>query len=135
MSASIDNTIKIWDRAAGQAIKEIIIDENEDRRMQYSPISFFLTPDGRFIGGGLEAPTSKDGGLLKIWRISDGKLIQALPIKQNFHGYYEELNKITISDDGNFIVLASCERMVKVWTRFLPYLHQIDVASSALLYI
>ena len=51
MSASLDNTVKIWDLASGKVIKEIIIDGNEDRRMQCTPISFFLTPDGRFIVG------------------------------------------------------------------------------------
>jgi len=35
---------------------------------------------------GLQGNRLKDGGLLKVWRLSDGELIQTLPIKQKFSG-------------------------------------------------
>ena len=81
-----------------------------------------LTPDSKFIVGGLQAECLRDGGLLKIWRLSDGELIQTLPIKQNFSGYYEELANIAISNNGYFILSASQERMVKVWMLFKYYI-------------
>lgn len=41
---------------------------------------------------------------------------------QTFHGPHEELNQLTISSDGVFILSASRERMVKVWMEFMEYL-------------
>lgn len=62
-----------------------------------------LTPDGKFIVAGLQGPL-QEGGILSIWRIADGEYIHAVPIQQHFHGYCQELNTLTISQDGVFIV-------------------------------
>jgi len=117
ISATLNSIIIVWDLNSGSKIREIIIDE-EDFNLE----SIVLTPDSRFIVGGLQAECLKDGGLLKIWRLSDGELIQTLPIRQNFSGYYEELTNIAISNNGRFILSASQERMVKVWMLFRNYI-------------
>lgn len=72
-----------------------------------------LTPDGKFIIAGLQGPP-QEGGFLCTWRIADGALVHEVPIKQHFEGYCQELNNITISQDGVYIIGAARDRMVKV---------------------
>ena len=126
ISASFGNVIKIWDVASGRELKEIMIEKESGWKEGFDLISFVLSPNTRFIIGGLQGDL-KEGGLLKIWRVADGNVVQTLPIKQDFPGYYEELNDITISRDGEFIIAASRERMVKVWIDFLYYLDRIGL--------
>lgn len=64
----------------------------------------------------------EDGGVLFIWRISDGEVMQMLPIIQDFEGHGEELNQLAISNDGIFVLSASRDRMVKVWMEFKEYM-------------
>ncbi len=59
---------------------------------------------------------------MKESRIADGVLVHEIPIKQHFRGYYQELNSITISQDGVFIIGAARDRMVEVWMDFLAYM-------------
>lgn len=96
--------------------------KSKDPKARYGIVTFVLTPDQEFVITGLQGPSLEDGGMLFIWRFSDGEIIQSLPITQDFHGYYEELNHLAISNDGVFILSASRERMVKVWMGFMEYM-------------
>ncbi len=50
-----------------------------DWNSRFGIVSFVLTPDQKFIMGGLQGSLN-EGGKLCIWKLSDGKLIQILPI-------------------------------------------------------
>lgn len=126
ISISQRNIIKIWDIATETEIKEINLKEDRDGKKGFDLVSFTLSPDTDYIIGGLQGD-EQEGGLLKIWKVSDGSLIQTLPIKQNFRGYCEELNEVAISRDGDFIIAASRDRMVKVWVDFLRVLGRVDL--------
>jgi len=117
--------IKIWDVESGNEIKEICIEKESDWREGFDLISFVLSPYTKFIIGVLQGDLQK-GGLLKIWRVSDGTVVQTLPIHQGFPGYCEELNEVAISRDGAFIITASRERMVKVWVEFSYFFYSLN---------
>ncbi len=119
ISASYDETIKVWDCDTGK-----IFSDMEIKKMNggFGVISFVITPDQEFIITGLQGPSLKDGGKLFIWKLANGKVIQTLPIIQDFSGNYEELNQLAISNDGVFVLSASRERMVKVWMEFTEYM-------------
>lgn len=122
ISASYDETIKVWDIDTGKILREVEFCKSENPKVRYGVVTFVLTPDQEFVITGLQGPSLEDGGMLSIWKLSDGEIIQTLPIIQDFHGYYEELNHLAISNDGVFILSASRERMVKVWMEFMEYM-------------
>ncbi|KKL27168.1 hypothetical protein LCGC14_2387900 [marine sediment metagenome] len=94
---------------------------SERSTSRFGVVSFVLTPDHKFIIGALQS-SLEDRGNLCIWKLSDGKVIQTLPIMQDFGGQYEELNQLAISNDGLFILSASRDRTVKVWMEFMEYM-------------
>lgn len=69
--------------------------------------------------------------MLSISRLSDGKIIQTLPITQDFSGHYEELNQLAISNDGVFILSASRDKMVKVWMEFIEYMDFQEIIQES----
>ena len=122
ISASYDETIKVWDCNTEKVLREMDFRKSKDLSAKFGIVSFVLTVDQKHIIAGLQGPALEDGGMLSIWRLSDGRIIQTLPITQDFRGYYEELNSITASNDSVFILSASRERMVKVWMEFIEYM-------------
>jgi len=68
--------------------------------------------------------------MLFIWKFSNGEIIQSLPIIQHFHGYYEELNHLAISNDSVFMLSASRERIVKVWMEFMGYIEFQEIIQE-----
>ena len=122
ISASYDETIKVWDIDTGEILREMTFCKSENPKSRFGIVTFVVTPDQEFVITGLQGPSLEDGGMLFIWRLSDGEIVQTLPIIQDFHGYYEELNHLAISNDGVFILSASRERMVKVWMEFMEYM-------------
>jgi len=129
ISCSFGSVIKIWDIESRKEIKEIRLEETSDWKERLSLISFVLSPDNKFIIGGCQG-SLEEGGLLKIWTVASKKLIQTLPIKQDFPGYEEELNDITISPNGDIIIAACRDRMVTVWTSFKAFLEFIEVNKN-----
>lgn len=128
-SCSFGNIIKIWDIESGKELKEIRLGEASDWKKGFDLITFVLSPDNKFIIGGCQG-SLEEGGLLKIWSTDKGEAVQTLPIKQDFRGYYEELNDIAISPNGNIIVAACRDRMVTVWVNFKTYLKYIEVDEN-----
>ncbi|GAH01848.1 unnamed protein product, partial [marine sediment metagenome] len=91
---------------------------------------FFLSPDQEFIITSLQGPSPEDDGILFTWRLSDGEVIQSLPIIQDFHGHWEELNHLAISKDGIFALSSSRERMVKIWMEFMEYMDFLEAIEE-----
>ncbi|MCP6719662.1 MAG: WD40 repeat domain-containing protein, partial [Patescibacteria group bacterium] len=121
VSVSYDDTIKVWDADSGEVLREMYFCPSKNSNARFDLVSIVLTPDHEFVIGGLQA-SLKDGGKLCIWKLSNGEIIQTLPIVQDFSGHYEELNQLAISYDGLFILSASRDRMVKVWMEFMEYM-------------
>ena len=115
VSSSI-STITIWELKTKKKVRTIRIQDK-----MYELRSFVLTPGSKFIVGGLQGPL-KEGGRLSMWRVSDGKLIHTIPIKQGFRGYFQELKNMAISQNGVFIVGAARDRTVRLWVDFLTYI-------------
>ena len=115
VSASYSD-LTIWDLHEKKILSQIDASDGK-----FNLISFVLTPDGKFIVAGLQGPL-QEGGALSTWRIEDGEFVHAVPIRQHFGGYCQELNTLTISQDGVFIIGAARARMVKVWMDFRSYM-------------
>ncbi|MFX1478492.1 MAG: WD40 repeat domain-containing protein [Promethearchaeota archaeon] len=115
VTSSFQN-IRIWDLPTQKLIRTIPITDEE-----YSVHSLVLTPDSQFIVAGLQGPL-QEGGRLSIWRIADGEMVHSQPFHQHFQGYCQELNTLTTSKVGLFIVGTARDLMVKVWMNFLSYM-------------
>ncbi|MFW9939424.1 MAG: WD40 repeat domain-containing protein [Candidatus Thorarchaeota archaeon] len=126
ISSSYSEAIRIWDGKTGKLLQKMELCQSEDVKKKYGLVDFVLTPDQEYIITGLQGPSLEDGGMLVTWRISDGEVIQSLPIIQDFRGYEEELNHLTISYDGVFVLSSSRERMVKVWMEFIEYMDFLE---------
>ena len=122
ISSCYTEGIKVWDVDTGKVLNEMNVSKALNLKKEDRVVSFVLTPDQKYIISGSLGSTSEDGGLLAVWRLSDGEIIQALPIFQNSVGHSEELNQVTISNDGQLVFSASRDRMVKVWMEFKEYM-------------
>ena len=109
--------LKKWDLETNKIVQTIRINDEE-----YDLNSFVLTPDSKFIVGVLQGQPLEKGGKLSMWRLSDGKLIYTLPIKQGFREYPQEMKNISISQNGVIIVGGARDRTVRLWVDFLTYI-------------
>ncbi len=123
--SATNSKLKIWDIKENKLL-QIIHVPHED----YDFYSFVLTPDSKFIVTALQGPL-EEGGALSMWRVSDGKLIYTIPIREGFKAYSQKLNMITLSQDGVFIVGAARDRIVKVWMDFLTYVELEEVFAKS----
>ena len=125
VSASSDNTIKIWDVDSGKVLNQIDILESGLKLGPESSIaSCVITPDSKFIIATFQTPKEEKMGYLTVWRFSDGKLVQKLPIVQDY--IFEELRLLTISIDGVFVIATAQNTIVKLWVEFLEYMEFLD---------
>ncbi|WP_437657009.1 AAA family ATPase [Sorangium sp. So ce1182] len=104
VSASSDNTLKVWDLASGKLLSTL---EGHSGAVNACAVS----PDGQRI---VSASYDKT---LKVWDLASGKLLSTL------EGHSEEVNACAVSPDGQRIVSASGDETLKVW----------DLASGKLL--
>ena len=122
ISTSHDDTIKVWNGRTGKVLRELDFTKLKIKNAQFSVVNSVLSPNQEFIVAGLQGKPLKGGSKLIMWNFSNGEIIQTLPVSQWFPGYYEELNQLTISDDGIFILSASLDRMINVWMEFIEYM-------------
>ncbi|MEO0684895.1 MAG: WD40 repeat domain-containing protein, partial [Cyanobacteria bacterium J06649_11] len=95
-SASLDNTVKLWDRQ-NKLLKTLEGHTAPVNTVAFSPQGF-----GEMIVSG-----ARDG-TIKYWNI-DGKLLQT------FKAHTAAVRKVVISSDGKIIVSASKDGTVKLW--------------------
>ena len=134
VSASRDQTIKIWDAESGAVIRTLKDHSSVENWGVYSgtPIFYFLIdisvayrPDGRRIVATLGDMT------IKIWDAESGDLIRTL---QGHNSYVESA---AYSPDGRRIVSASYDNTVNIWDAKSGDLirslqsHDNDVRSAA----
>ena len=96
VTASWDNTAKIWQATDGRLLYEL-------KGHTASVTSAIFSPDGKYI-----VTTSKDN-TAKIWRSLDGKMLYELK------GHTEWVNGAAFSSNGKYIVTASWDHTAKLW--------------------
>ena len=97
VSASSDNTLKIWDTKKWECIKTL-----EGHTSSVNSAAF--SPDGRYI---VSASLDKT---IKIWDTKNWECIKTL------EGHTKPVNSATFSPDGKYIVSASDDKTIKIWS-------------------
>ena len=103
LSGSDDSTLKLWDAASGQLLR------NFEDAGRISRLAF--SPDGRQVVSGSDDKT------IKLWDAPSGKLVRI------FRGHSDRVNSVEFSPDGRQVLSGSDDDTVKLW----------DVASGQLL--
>ncbi len=97
VSASDDNTIKIWDAISGQELSSLNGHRNHVRAVQFSP-------DGTRI------VSASDDKTIKLWDVSSGAELLS------FEGHAESVNDVSFSADGSRIASVSNDETAKIWS-------------------
>lgn len=96
VSASYDNTVKIWDFYQGDLIRTL-------RGHSSWIISVSLTPDDdKIISSDLD-------GTIKIWEFKTGKELYTIKT------YEEDEKSITVTPDGNLLITGSTDGTITLW--------------------
>jgi len=96
VSASYDNTVKIWDFYKGDLIRTL-------RGHSSWIISVCLTPkSNKIISSDLD-------GIIKIWDFKTGKEIYTI------RTYEEDHKSITVTPDGNLLITGSTDGTITLW--------------------
>lgn len=91
-----DDTIHIWDLAAGQLLRSISATGNS--------LDFpVLSADGSFIAAGGENRS------IRIWNSKSGELLQTLS------GHADDVKALAFSPDGKLLASGSADKSVRLW--------------------
>jgi WD40 repeat protein len=95
VTSGVDSTIKIWNRASGEMVKEI---------KQNSGIAYMdLSSDGNYVvTGGYDST-------VRLWRITDASLIK------EFKGHSGTVWAVAFSNDGKKIASGGNDGLVNIW--------------------
>lgn len=96
VSASSDNTLRVWDLKSAICIK--VLNGHTD-----DVTSVALSADGRRAVSGSEDKT------LRFWDLESGKCLKV------FEGHTDWVNSVSISADGSISVSASADKTLRVW--------------------
>lgn len=96
ITASHDNTVRIWDTDSGKILQKLTGRAN---RFSFAT----LTPDGTKV----VAPS--DGNTAQIWDVASGKAIQTLV------GHTNDIISASFSPDGKKVVTASVDETARIW--------------------
>ncbi|MDY9927970.1 NB-ARC domain-containing protein [Methanosarcina sp.] len=96
ISASDDNTLKVWDLETGE--EKITLRGHNDSVRAVS-----VTPNGRY------AVSASIDRTLKVWNLEKGKE------KTTFIGHTGGVNAVAITPDGKSVISASDDHTLKVW--------------------
>jgi len=96
-SSSLDDTVRIWNAATGEAIAVL---KGHSRGVN----TIALSPDGRALISG------SDDYMLKIWNASTGALLGTLT------GHSRDVNAVAISPDSKLFVSGGEDRTIRIWS-------------------
>jgi WD40 repeat protein len=96
VSASFDQTLKVWDISTGTLLRTLKGHTSSVRAVS-------LTPDGK------QAVSASDDRTLRVWDISTGRLIPMLK------GHTSSVRAVSLTPDGKQAVSASDDQTLKVW--------------------
>src|SRR5262249_4678627 len=105
-SGSSDRTIKLWDIAAGNVIREFVNPSGKNASMSslYAVAhpgwvySLRLTNDGKYLVSAGNAPRNK--GFLAVWNVADGRLMYSQEYALG------PIYSVAVSPDGKLLALA-----------------------------
>jgi predicted NACHT family NTPase len=93
ISASRDNTIKLWDVSTGKLL----------RTFKGTGYRGLLSPNGKII-----ISASYDN-TIKLWDVFSGNLLRTLA------GHSDSITSLTISQDNKMLVSSSWDKSIKIW--------------------
>jgi WD40 repeat protein len=96
ISASDDETLKVWDIEKGEIVHTL---EGHTDRVN----AVAVTQDGRF------AVSASGDQTLKVWDIEKGEMVRTL------EGHTDRVNAVAVTQDGRFAVSASDDGTLKMW--------------------
>ncbi|XXT24073.1 AAA family ATPase [Sorangium sp. So ce429] len=96
VSASYDQTLKVWNLGTGQLVRTL-----EGHADIVNGVA--VTSDGRF------AVSASWDKTLKVWDLGTGQLVRTL------EGHADIVNGVAVTSDGRFAVSASYDQTLKVW--------------------
>jgi WD40 repeat protein len=94
-TASIDNTIKLWNLDKGEEISTL--------HHQYFGFRVSFSPDGKTL------ITASIDNTIKLWNLDRGKEV---PI---FQGHQESVSSVSFSPDGKILATGSDDKTIKLW--------------------
>jgi WD40 repeat protein len=104
-SASLDNTVKLWDVSTGKELKTLKGHQDAVGSVSYSP-------DGKIL-----ASASSDS-TVKLWDVSTGKELKTLK------GHQNGVKSVSYSPDGKTLASASGDGTIILWNFDLDQLMQ-----------
>ncbi|CAK9113693.1 Vegetative incompatibility protein HET-E-1, partial [Durusdinium trenchii] len=96
VSGSYDKSVRVWDAASGQQLREL-----QGHRGGVNAVAF--SPDGKNIVSGSDDRTER------VWDAASGQQLREL------RGHTSAVNAVAFSPDGKSIVSGSWDKTVRVW--------------------
>ncbi|TMQ26342.1 MAG: WD40 repeat domain-containing protein [Deltaproteobacteria bacterium] len=96
VSASEDQTLKVWELASGRAVATLQGHTHVVRACA-------VTPDGRHV---VSASSDKT---LKVWELASGRPVATL------QGHMDDVTACAVTPDGRHVVSASYDQTLKIW--------------------
>ena len=97
VSASSDNTLRVWDAASGECLRTLVGHTG-------GVLSVALTPDGN------TAVSGSDDGTVRVWDVGSGELLRLL------EGHTDEVAApVALTPDGNTALSGCVDGTVRVW--------------------
>lgn len=95
-TASLDQTVKLWDLSAGRLIRDLVGHEG-------GVYTVAVSPDGRML-----ASAGLDQKIL-FWSMVDGSLLGSVD------GHSDSINSLAFSPDGKYLSSAGSDNSIKLW--------------------
>ena len=96
VSASEDQTLKVWDLASGRELRTLTGHSD-------SVTAVAVTPDGQ------RAISASKDQTLKVWDLASGRELRTLT------GHSDSVKAVAVTPDGRTVVSASSDNTVKLW--------------------
>jgi WD40 repeat protein len=97
----VGQTFTIFQTSEAMQGSPDILWTGDDHSAQVNAVAF--SPDGQLLA------SASDDGTVKIWRVSDGALLDTLT------GHYKEVTSVAFSHNGEMLASGSMDRSINLW--------------------